>query len=445
MNKGGNDMKKVKEDALKKRQPNSETREEFLIVLEYLLTEAYDEEHATSQSKIVKYAEEKYGAYVRRDRINQILVHLVQLQEKYPEKMPFKIHAKKVNKIYRFYVDERMFSDREILDIVSSIINDRTRSDNKNTALVEKVLSVSANEHKKAELSKNIRRLNRKGRRNKNSVTDLIETYNQAILNKYRLWFKFKSFHDVNFNRRSLAQRDRNNSDEGLTGFAYQIIDRGENTLVVLYIDSEKNAAVAKIENIQLLRDPMDIGDWADDINFELDDRRYHTIDEWLDSYFKGTDGYTREITIRVPMISERFFESFKADFERYWQIPVIYEVRQREAIQLDYDENGNSVETTVIVDDAYVTFTSNLSSFRHWYMQFKVFSSVLIIEPAYLNDRLLAPIAERLMKRVTKYGESFNYEFTRTLKPEYEAALNERRELRRRYLEERKNKGEDK
>ena len=72
---------KPKESILSRRQPNSEAREEFLIVLEYLLTEAYDEKHATTQSKIIDFALKKYNVIIRRDRVNQILIHLYQLVE----------------------------------------------------------------------------------------------------------------------------------------------------------------------------------------------------------------------------------------------------------------------------------------------------------------------------------------------------------------------------
>ena len=436
-------MKKVKEDTLKKRQPNSETREEFLIVIEYLLTEAYDEKHATSQQAIVEYALAKYNVYIRRDRVGQILIHLVQLMEKYPDKMPFKIHVKKINKIYKYYVDERMFTDKEILDIVSSIINDRTKSNPKAEALVDKFLNVAANENKKKELSKHIKRINRRRGRLTNVEIDQLEMYQDAMLNKYRLWFKFKSFFDVDFNRRYVSQK-RKNEEEGLTGFIYRIIERENGALLVLYLDDEKNAAVAKVEDVQLLRKPMDIGEWADDIDFELKDRKYSSIDEWIELHYSGLDGLTRDVTIKTTIIDQKSFDKFRQSFEEYWQIAMEYEVKQREATRIDINENGEEVETTVMVDDAYITFTCNMPSFRHWYMNYDVFSKVVIINPPSLNDRFMAALAERLMKRITKYGGRYNYSFTRTLKPEFEQELREREERRKAYLERHKKDDEE-
>ena len=436
--KFGGFMKKVKDNILERRQPNSETREEFLIVVEYLLNEAYDEAHATSQKKIVEYAESKYGAYVRRDRINQILIHLVQLSNKYPDKIPFKIHAKKINKIYKFYVDERMFSDKEILDIVSSIINDRTKSNPKAEALVEKLLNIATNEHKKKELSKSIKRINRKHGRLTNVEIDQLELYQEAMLNKYRLWFKFKSYFDVDFSRHYISQK-RKNQEDGLSGFIYRIIERDNGTLLVLYLDDEKNAAVAKVEDVQLLRKPMDIGEWADDINFELKDRHYSSIDEWIDLHYSGLDGLTREVTIKTTIIDPKSFQKFQQKFEEYWQIPMNYEIKKRETYRIDINENGEEVEIPILVDDAYISFTCNMPSFRHWYMDYDVFSKVVIIDPPSLNERFMASLAERLMRRITKYGGKYNYTFTRTLKPEYEQEMKEREQRRKEYLERRK------
>ena len=60
-------------------QPNSDKRNEFLIVLDFLLNKTFDEKHATSQTAIIKYAKDRFGVEMRRDRISQILLHLSQL------------------------------------------------------------------------------------------------------------------------------------------------------------------------------------------------------------------------------------------------------------------------------------------------------------------------------------------------------------------------------
>ena len=117
-------------------QPNSDKRNEFLVVLDYLLTRTSDEKHATSQADIIKYAKNEYDLDIRRDRIPQILLHLSQLTDKYPEKFPFKLKTVKPKSAEynsdgawrKYYISERAFSDKEILKIVSAIQSYKTIS-----------------------------------------------------------------------------------------------------------------------------------------------------------------------------------------------------------------------------------------------------------------------------------------------------------------------------
>ena len=423
-------MKKTqKEDILSRRQPNSESREEFLIVLEYLLTEAYDEKHATTQSKIIDFALNSYNVIIRRDRVNQILIHLYQLTQKYPDKIPFKLRVKKINKIYKFYVDERMFTDKEILEIASSIVNDDKKTGAKSKALVDKLLSIAANEHKRAELSKNINRVNRRRSKMANSSISKLEILEDAMLNKKRIWVRFNSFYDVNFSSSKRNLRERHHNGEDLTCFVYHIMEIDKETLIVLYFDAEQCAAIVKSDNLILTREPLDIGDWANDIDFVLRDRKYTNIDSWIDDHYKGRDGLTYTFTIKTSILEDNSFNKFKKKFEAYWKIPMEYTIKQREAPQTRFDEEGKPYEEIITVDDAYITFESNLPSFRHWYMNYEIFSKVVIIEPARLNDRFMAVLAERLMRRITKYGGIYNYKFERSIKPEYEQKIKERQE----------------
>ena len=84
-------------------------------------------------------------------------------------------------------------------------------------------------------------------------------------------------------------------------------------------------------------------------------------------------------------------------------------------------------LEPAVIkVKDAYVKLETNLESFKHWYEDYKIISSVVIISPAELNDYWLAPLVSRLAKRMTKYGSKYDYELTKNVKPEYANTLSQ-------------------
>ena len=91
------------------------------------------------------------------------------------------------------------------------------------------------------------------------------------------------------------------------------------------------------------------------------------------------------------------------------------------------HPETKQVITETIIVKDAYVTIETNSDSFEHWYSDYKILTNVVIVSPARLNDLWLAPLAKRLARRITKYGARYDYELTRTLKPEYSEWLKQR------------------
>ena len=50
----------------------------------------------------------------------------------------------------------------------------------------------------------------------------------------------------------------------------------------------------------------------------------------------------------------------------------------------------------------------------------------MVIVSPAQFNDLLLGTLVKKLANRITKYGARYNYELTKTPKPEYAAWLKE-------------------
>ena len=128
------------------------------------------------------------------------------------------------------------------------------------------------------------------------------------------------------------------------------------------------------------------------------------------------------------------------SSFKKHWKKPLEYEVKDRE-VPFTYinRETNEEVNEVIIVKDAYAKIRTNIDSFVHWYSDFKILSQVVIISPAYLNDRILAPLVARLANRITKYGARYNFEVNRSYKPEYEehmkelkAKMKERREAHR-------------
>ena len=90
-----------------------------------------------------------------------------------------------------------------------------------------------------------------------------------------------------------------------------------------------------------------------------------------------------------------------------------------------------------IIVQDAYSSVNTNLRAFRKWYMDNGLFEYMVILSPAYLNERLVFNLMTRFARRLNRYGGRYNVELNITEKPEYTAELAARRERIERFKRE--------
>lgn len=451
---------------IKEEQPNSDKRKEFLIVLDYLLTKAYDAEHATNQQDIIQYAENQYKVFMRRDRIPQILIHLQQLTEKYPNKFPFRLKtvSTKGNKggddgtRTRYYIDQRGYDDSEILSIISAIKKDKTISDQKTDELIDKFLNLSATPNKKNLLKNRV--YNKKSATGgsvklpKNAI-DQLDKIQYICDNRLRVlfWLKDKNHFDADHYNGELE--DKIHSNELLYGYFYRTIAKEKDKYdVAIYFDSYNTAIVTPYDNITI-QSAMNIGNNMQEYN--LFPGRFTNIDEWLEAHYTGKDGFVRTFVFKITYRDDEgkeyqpeVFKRIKDSFKKHWKQDMQFEVKPR-VVDMSYrDENNERVEKHITVQDAYVTIESNVESFRKWYMNYDIFPNVVIVSPGKYNEFWLGELTRRLVRRLTKYGGVWNYELNRTIKPEYEEEMRKRheefvarREERRKRLEERENKKE--
>lgn len=418
-------------------QPNSDKRNEFLIVLDYLLHFTSDENHATSQKKIIDYAKNEYGIDIRRDRIPQILLHLYQLTEKYPDRFPFKLNCVRSRSANsdddgtrrKYYISERAFSEKEILKIVSAIESDSTITSAATKSLVDKFLKETVQENKIPAIQKKLAKKQRKKSKFTAVGMNFLELLEELADRNERVWFKLKNKRDADFDMRVPAMiKEIRNGDE-FYGHIYSVREINNKFIVVVYLPKYKHAFITPITNILITRH-MDLNDIGSVCDFTLDNSKFASIDEWVDKHYKGQDGliYTFVFKFTIDPCPQEEFEYVNRSFEKHWKKKMEYEIKDREVETMRYDAEAKQlVPTIVTVKDAYVTIETNRDSFEHWYKDYKIMSAVVIVSPAQLNDILLAPLVKRLAKRITKYGARYNYELTRTPKPEYAEWLKQR------------------
>ena len=429
-------------------QPNSDKRNELLIVLDYLLHHTSDEKHATSQTAIVKYAKEEYGVEIRRDRIPQILLHLSQLTEKYPDKFPFKLKTvmaksasdKEDGARRKYYISERAFSDKEILKIVSAIQSDKTISNDATNELIEKLLKETASDNKIEELKKKLAKKQRKGSKFTDRGMDYLERVEEMAASNETIWFTIKDFDDADFDcARFVVERQMGDEKEH-RGFIHSIKEVNNKFVLVIYLPDYRHAMITPTTNIVIVRH-MDLTDINQVVDYPLDNRKFSSIDEWVEKHYKGQDGFQMNFKFKFTLesLKNQEFEYIDQSFRKHWKKAMDYNVVDREAEIIRMDDNGGRIVGTRMVHDGYVEIRTSPESFEHWYCDFKILKNVVVVEPANFNDVVLAPLMNRLIRRISKYGSRYDYNISRTAKPEYQEFLNNNRMV----IRERKEKNE--
>lgn len=417
-------------------QPNSDKRNEFLIVLDYLLHFTGDEKHCTSQKKIMDYAKEQYGVDIRRDRIPQILLHLYQLTEKYPDKFPFKLKCVMPKSASddddgarrKYYISERAFTEKEILKIVSAIQSDSTITADATKTLVDKVLKETVQDTKIASLQQKLAKKQRKTSKFTAKGMQFLELIEDLVIKNERVWFKLENSRDADFDMKIPTMIKSFRLREEHVGYIYGVREINNKFIVIVYLPEYKHAFITPITNFKIVNH-MDLNDISHPCDFILDNDKYASIDEWVDKHYSGQDGNVREVIFKftIDPTLEKENEYVIKTFEKHWKKRMVYEIKEREIPTYSFNKDTMELEPAVIkVKDAYVKLETNLESFKHWYEDYKIISSVVIISPAELNDYWLAPLVSRLAKRMTKYGSKYDYELTKNVKPEYANTLSQ-------------------
>ena len=410
-------------------QPNSAPRMEMLITIDYLLNKAYDKEHAAKQTDIVKYANEEYGMSIRRDRIAQILTHLEEIYQHSPNLLPFELGVVNLRKTKKYYIVKRLFKDSDIVKIVSAIKSDSKLSDEETNRLCSHFLDVSVNKEKRDEIDRKVAKRGQRVNKIQAKEYKTQEAFLNAIENKAVLVFKLKTFDEsVGISRTGFRFKRMvaNYVNEETYSYAYQTYTINKTLYLVLYIPNERMAILTKYNNVEFIRVNES---WNTDIDFEIDN--YDSIDDWVEKHFLGKDGILTTFKLKTTIGAKgkkvnSGFNSFVKSFESYWNKQFEYEVVEREVPLERIDENGERQSDSIIALDAVFTIEANYASFKNWYDS-GIFDKAVILEPRRLNDRFLREKIKRYAKRLTKYGEKFNYEIIETLKPEYEEAMKKR------------------
>ena len=408
------------------------TRLEMLIALDYLLNNCTSDKKTSKTIELVEYADKNYKTFIDRRRANGIFDDLVSISKDYPQLLPFIV--KKVPNKPRYYIEKRLLDEKDAVKVANAIQNDKTLPDNASKTLLDKFLNVIFTDEQRKKTTKRIKKrlkgVNPSISNQESQLLDFLEDIKVRVCR-----FHFALADSVRRDNAS-GHFPRNNN---LAGYVYEVINVGDDiTRVCLYLDEYKVAVVVRLEEITIDKtfEPVPRIN-KNTLKYELNGR-VTDINVWLDNYLSGQNGFVENIEFKFYA---GHLNDVKKAYKKFFHREMIYNIQEREETLPSLDSEHPENKRTITVEDAYSSVNTTLRAFKKWYMENGLFEYMVIISPAGLNDGLIGRLMERFARRLTKYGEKYDVEITKTPKPEYleRIRLREERmaEFRRRHPRE--------
>ena len=405
------------------------TRMEMLIALDYLLNNCTSIKKTSKTIELVEYAKSKYNTFIDRRRANGIFDDLVDISANHPELLPFIV--KKVPNKPRYYIEKRLWESEDVVKIADSIRGNKKLSKASSKALLEKFLNVAFTDEQIASLSKKLQVKDR------GTITKASNQAMKLIDYLEDLRVTVSRFH---FSLASTVRYDNASGDfpigEPLAGYVYEIISDDETTRVCLYLDEYRVAVVVKLEEIIIdtTFEPVQRIN-RNTLTYELVGRETN-IDNWLDGYFSGQNGLRLNVEFKFYALH---LEEVRKAYRKYFKKEMEYEIKERREVVPAYDPDNPNATREIIAEDAYATIRTTYRAFKKWYMDNGFFEYMVILNPAYFNDRLVGYLMNRFARRLTRYGEQYDVEIIKTPKAAYLEKIQRRHERIERIRQERR------
>lgn len=381
------------------------TRLEMLITIKYLLDECPSETKASKTTALTEYALQNFNVNLDRRRANYILDDLVKFTNDYKGILPYIV--KKVDKKPRYYIVKNIFSPKAIKDITASLTSNYNLTTTNAKKLVEVFLDTVCNEEDK---QKYLNKIDKKRHSEKHITSALKAKYvlfEDLRENNKRFYFTFEESpgtKDVASGKRIsklMSNKSKNIYENYLAGIVYEIFGEGDDADVCIYLPDHKDAVMANINNISLKDDFEPIKQWST-TSFDLEESKYGPIDEWVAAYYSGKTGYLDNIVFKFYTgVKRKNLKELGAKYEEFFKSPMQYELKKRE---VNFSREDGS-EEIIVVEDALTSVESNFVAFKKWYWESGAFQSVVVLQPAYYNNLLLADITRRFIRRMRVYG----------------------------------------
>ena len=382
------------------KQSNA-TRVELFIALKYLIDKCPDEQHVSKTVELQQYARDNYSVELDRRRANAILESLVGLTNDYPDILPYKV--KKIPNKERYFIEKVfLLNEKEIKTIANAVSKDTSLSATDSHKFIIKFLNKVTDKKTKDKIVKSLDRKVILEKHVSQSTRDRANAFDTLKDGKYLFYFRLLKRLDSKdcsnaATKEALFIARRSPNHPYLNGIIYDLYPYGDVIDVCIYLPETKGVFIVSMDNIELNEESTIYSSSISEASFAANNPNYNSIDEWVRDYYKGITGNLSDITFKffVGLKNENLKRVSKA-YARFFKKTMEYTLQDRE-VQLS--------KSTLIVQDAVVKVRCNVKAFSKWYWENGMFTNVVILEPAELNNSLLTLLVKRFERRLAKYG----------------------------------------
>lgn len=366
------------------------SRMELLICLDYLFNKT-DEKHTVKYQDVVKYGLEEYGIdNIRRQRVQQIFAFLYENKSYIKDIFKIDIKLDENKYITRYYAKKSNLTKEDIVDIVSSLENDKYLRKEDTTNLINKLVDFTCNEHEKDEILQKSKKYDR-------GVAELspLEGANYRKLNKTNSnQMMLIKVNKKKFNSSNLLKAE--DEDGNIVCFFYKICDAQGKPSVYFVSDKTKDIIWLPLNAFSIIKFLDD--DWAKiDIEERYQSDEYVSIEDYIKKHPQGGSISPIKLPIKFIIVSYVNLNSFyvvKESFENFFGIPMQYKMISKEEYQRKTSDfrslpKDAKNSTYTKIKHEVVCYMDYLTVKRWLMLSPEVMKCIKIVAPQILCDSL--------------------------------------------------------
>lgn len=386
----------------------ADSRIEFLIAIEYLLNNCYNEKTAAKRKDVVEYAKDTYDVEIRPDRVPHIYMHLNELCEKYPNKFPFKIGTKNTTGgRVKYYIKERQFSFDQVEDIIVAIRDCVFLKKDYKEQLINRFIDVNVPKQIRNELLTNV---NKKVEDydvqmiNKDVYKVLEIARKDKLLIRYKIKYPKGVYPYDSFKGAGTISRTG-------SGYVYKLFIYNNTMYACIYESIEKTAYIIDALNIDFTSKPISMDGDEKKVSFQLREnlrtKEQLTIDDFIDGFIKKKLGRKVHFVCSYTNPLESGINMFIEDYIKYWN-----EKPKGKKSTIASNRFVSKKEYELVFE-----INCSIEEFMAWYLRSPIMNKVKVISPEGYGEEMIVNHIEHCLMNLHKHYNNDEYTLHREQK----------------------------